>query len=273
MARQRNPKRDEAHKLYNDSGGKIKLTDIAKKLDVPASRVRKWKSEDQWERSDSKQKERSDSKHENDTKKKLLESVDSNDELTEKRKLFCLYFADCLNATQAYLKAFGGKRIVAASEGYKLLRIPCVKAEIDRLKQIKYESIMLQADDIVERQMRIAFADMSDFIDISIKKQDIVKQNGDIGTIKYNNLLIKESTELDGAVIQEVKATKDGVSIKLKDSQKAFDWLTKYFEFNPQDRHRIAFDNARLEIERKKAAMNDVDKENATVVKLVIDEP
>ena len=121
---------------------------------------------------------------------------------------------------------------------------------------------MLQADDIVERQMRIAFSDMSDFIDISIKKQDIVKQNGDIGTIKYNNLLIKESTELDGAVIQEVKSTKDGIAIKLKDSQKAFDWLTKYFELNPLDKHRIAFDNAKLEIERKKAAAYEKEVEN-----------
>ena len=59
MARSRNPKRDEAYTIYADSGGTIKLADLARQLDIPSSRIRKWKTEDQWERSDSNQKERS----------------------------------------------------------------------------------------------------------------------------------------------------------------------------------------------------------------------
>ncbi|WP_196602084.1 terminase small subunit [Pectinatus frisingensis] len=253
----------------------MKYKDIAEKYAVSINTVKSWKTRNKWVRKGVHTKPKSmhtkkpkvciqneDANTENKVRKKIVESIADNDELTEKRKLFCLYFADCLNATQAYQNAFKVKRSTARVEGSKLLINPAVKAEIDRLKQIKYESIMLQADDIVERQMRIAFSDMSDFIDISIKKQDIVKQNGDIGTIKYNNLLIKESTELDGAVISEVKSSKDGISIKLKDSQKAFDWLTKYFKMNPLDKHKIAFDNAKLEIERKKAVAYEKEVEN-----------
>nr|WP_231038312.1 terminase small subunit [Pectinatus frisingensis] len=253
----------------------MKYKDIAEKYAVSINTVKSWKTRNKWVRKGVHTKSKSvhtkkekvctqndDANLEDKVRKKIVESIADNDELTEKRKLFCLYFADCLNATQSYQNAFKVKRSTARVEGSKLLINPAIKAEIDRLKQIKYESIMLQANDIVERQMRIAFADMSDFIDISIKKQDIVKQNGDIGTIKYNNLLIKESTELDGAVISEVKTTKDGVSIKLKDSQKAFDWLTKYFKMNPLDKHRIAFDNAKLEIERKKAVAYEKEVEN-----------
>jgi uncharacterized protein YjcR len=56
MARARNPKRDEALRLYMDSSGVLKLKDIGKELDIPDSRIRKWKVEDKW---DEKIKERS----------------------------------------------------------------------------------------------------------------------------------------------------------------------------------------------------------------------
>lgn len=268
-----------------DYAAGMKYKDIAAKYDVSLSTVKSWKTRYKWSRDKAKkvcvQNKKSthtktekvciqneDANIENKVRKKIVESIADNDELTEQQKLFCIYFTDNPNATRAYQKAFKANRLTAQVNGCRLLTNTKVKTEIDRLRQIKYDAIMFKADDIVERQMRIAFADMSDYIDISVCKA--MTKTGKI--VKYNDLLIKESTELDGAVISEVKTTKDGVSIKLKDSQKAFDWLTKYFEFNPLDKHKIAFDNAKLEIERKKAAMN-VDKENAAVVKLVIDEP
>jgi phage terminase small subunit len=256
----------------------MKYKQIAEKYNVSINTVKSWKVRYKWARKNMHTKskgvhtkqEKVCTQNQNvcneaGVKEKLIGSVEANDELTEKRKLFCLYYADCLNATQAYFKAFGGKRVVASVEGCRLLINPKIKAEINRLKQIKYESLMLQADDIVERQMRIAFADMTDFASVSIKKTDKGHE--------YNQLLFKDSSEIDGTVIQEIKETQQGLSVKLKDSQKAFDWLTKYFEFNPQDKHKVAFDNAKLAIERKKDAMNDADQEKATVVKLVIDEP
>jgi uncharacterized protein YjcR len=55
--RPRNPDRDRAFELWRDSGGTAKLKDIAEKLGVPDSRIRKWKTEDNW---DERIKERSD---------------------------------------------------------------------------------------------------------------------------------------------------------------------------------------------------------------------
>ena len=62
MGRARNPKRDEAYKIWVDSDCKCKLKDIAAALDIPENRVRKWKSEDNWEKKKKEQskKERSD---------------------------------------------------------------------------------------------------------------------------------------------------------------------------------------------------------------------
>lgn len=58
MARPRNPDRDRAFEIWRNSGGTAKLKDIADQIGVPASRIRKWKTEDKWEE---KIKERSDS--------------------------------------------------------------------------------------------------------------------------------------------------------------------------------------------------------------------
>lgn len=49
MARQRSPARDEAKKLYLDSKGTMKLVDIAAKLNLKDSQIRKWKSQDNWD--------------------------------------------------------------------------------------------------------------------------------------------------------------------------------------------------------------------------------
>ncbi len=48
MPRARSPKRDEAYKMWLDSGGKKKLKDIASDLGVLESQVRKWKNLDKW---------------------------------------------------------------------------------------------------------------------------------------------------------------------------------------------------------------------------------
>ncbi|WP_283771197.1 phage terminase small subunit [Paenibacillus dendritiformis] len=48
MARERSPQRDEARKMWLDSGGKMKLKDIAAALGLGETQVRKWKSVDRW---------------------------------------------------------------------------------------------------------------------------------------------------------------------------------------------------------------------------------
>lgn len=49
MARERSPERDKAKNMWLESGGQMKLKDVATALSVPESRVRKWKSMDRWE--------------------------------------------------------------------------------------------------------------------------------------------------------------------------------------------------------------------------------
>ena len=49
MARQRSPDRDKAKQLWIESSGELKLKDIAAKLGLGETQIRKWKSIDKWD--------------------------------------------------------------------------------------------------------------------------------------------------------------------------------------------------------------------------------
>lgn len=49
MARQRDPRRDEAFEIWKSNNGEKPLKDIAAELDCSPSQIRKWKSQDDWE--------------------------------------------------------------------------------------------------------------------------------------------------------------------------------------------------------------------------------
>ena len=68
-------------------------------------------------------------------------------------------------------------------------------------------------------------------------------------TKEVNAVRFRESTDVDGTLIAEVKQGKDGASIKLLDKMKALEWLTKYFEINPESKYKKEYDQHKLEIE------------------------
>ncbi|MGN7858661.1 phage terminase small subunit [Bacillus sp. 22483] len=49
MARPRNPKRDQAFQLWNESNGTRLLKDIAEELECSQTLIRKWKNQDSWD--------------------------------------------------------------------------------------------------------------------------------------------------------------------------------------------------------------------------------
>jgi len=238
MARQRNPKRDEARRLYNESGGEIKLTDLADRLGVPASRIRKWKSEDQWERSDLEKKERSVSKQKNKViKRKLLKSVENNEELTDKQRLFCLHYASSHNALQSYLKAYQCSKNVAMVEAYRLIKKPRVASEIKQLKEIMSTELDIGPDDMIRYCLKIVGADIGDFVHFGRKEVPVFGMYGPLVDKKtkkpitevVNYIDMSESDMLDTAIISKIKQGKDGISIEMADKKWAWDKLENYF--------------------------------------------
>lgn len=159
--------------------------------------------------------------------------------------MFCIYYSRTFNATQSYLNAYGCSYDVANAKGPLLVVKDSIHREIERLKEIKRQQIVAGADDIVELQMRIAFADIGNYVSFGQKEVTDIETDE---TYMVSVVDLKESKNTDTQLIQEVKRGKDGVSVKLADKQKAIDWLSKYFLVHPDDKYKAEFDKKRAEV-------------------------
>jgi phage terminase small subunit len=269
LPRERSPSREKAKEIYLNSKGKIKLKDIAAELGVLDTQIRKWKSTDKWDddlKGTLPNEKRNVPNKKNTIKKepKLQEIIElENSELTDKQRFFAEIYVRNFNATQAAIKA-GYSYESAFIIGYENLRKPKVREYIEYLKGIKRQSIMLSEEDIVEKYMRIAFSDITDFIDFGKERVPVTTKDGpiiykdpitgkdEILTQMVNTVKLKGSWEVDGGIISEVKTSKQGTSIKLDDRLKALNWLSNYFGMNPEHRYRKEFDNKKLQLEHER---------------------
>ncbi|BAH07951.1 DUF1804 family protein [Clostridium kluyveri] len=190
-----------------------------------------------------------------------VEEVLNNPELTDKQRLFCIYYSKRFNATKAYQKAYGCDYITANTNGPRLLVNACIKEEIQKLKQGKLNRAMLSPDDIFQKYMDIAFSNMTDYVSFGQKTMTIrdkktgeplLDNEGNKIEYQYSYVDFKESSEVDGSLISEVKQGKDGVSIKLHDAMKALDWLSKHMDMATEEQ-RLRMEKLRAEIEKVKS--------------------
>lgn len=249
MPRAKNEKVEVALNLYRQG---VLLKDIAAQLNVPAGTVRRWKSTYKWDSERSEKKaERSQKKK--DVVKKDVESVISNPDLTEKQRLFCLYYVRCFNATKAYQKAYQCDYFTAKAHGFELLQNVAVKSEIQRLKQSRLNRELLDESDIFQKYMDIAFADVTDFVEFGQDEEYVIGPYGVVEikdpetgekkplTQKINTVRFKESKDVDGTLISEIKNGRNGASIKLADRMRALDWLADHMDLaTDEQKARIA---------------------------------
>lgn len=273
MARAPDPRIEQAKAMYLEGQ---KLVEIASQLNLPEGTVRRWKSTHKWdsERSD-KNKERSDRKKDALKEEKAVvpsevESVISNLDLSDKQRLFCLYYVRCFNAAKAYQKAYGCAYSTALGAGYKLLENTEIKAEINRLKQSRLNREFLDEHDIFQKYMDIAFADITDYVEFGREKVQVMGAFGPVEVKnpetgekepllkEINTVRFRESSEVDGTLITEVKQGKDGASIKLADRMKALDWLAEHMSMaTDEQKARIA--QIKAQTDKLKGTDNDAE--------------
>lgn len=272
MPRTRSPDRDRAFELWRDSDGKLQNREIAKQLGIPEKTVSGWKVKDKWSQSlngvlqntpkegtEYSKKKTEQQKRKKNVMRKVVASVEANEELTEKQRLFCIHYANSNNATQSYLKAYDCDYGTANVNGYKLLVNTRVKAEIKRLKEIMRAEIDFDVLDLLHYCLKVVGADIGDYLSFGQREEPIVtndgpvidQETGDMVTEQVNYVALGESSRLDTSLISEIKQGKSGVSIKLADKKWAWEQLIKYFDLLP-DKERRKLDQARLEIERDK---------------------
>ena len=205
--------RDKAYKDYCDG---MRYKDIAEKYDVSLSTIKSWATR-HWKVATKNKKLQpqpqkvATGKPEKKLKDKLLESVSENDELTEKRRLFCLYYAMSHNALQSYLKVYKCTKETAMTNGSVLLRNTKVAAEVKRLREIMRNEIDIGLPDLLQYCLKVIGADIGDYV-----------------TVKKGIVQLEDSTCVDTSLIDEVKQGKAGVSIKLADKKWAWEKLEQY---------------------------------------------
>lgn len=132
---------------------------------------------------------------------KKVKQVIANSELTEKQRLFCLYYSKSFNATQSYLKAYDCSYETAMVEGSNSLRNSKVREKIDQLKEIKRQQILAGEEDLIDMHIRIAFADIGDYVSFGREEVPVM---GPFGPIVVKDEETGESIELT-KIINAVK--------------------------------------------------------------------
>ncbi|MEC0666300.1 terminase small subunit [Priestia flexa] len=189
-------------------------------------------------------------------REEVIEAIVESDALTDKQRLFCLYYVKTFNATQSAIKA-GYASNSAHVEGSRLLRNAKISNEIKRIKQEIAHDIYVEAKDVLSKWVKIAFSDITDFLSFGRKDVEVgTDENGDPITAEVNYVDFKDSRMIDGTLISEVKQGKDGVSIKLLDKEKALEKLSQYFDLFP-DNFKRQIEEEKLKLAQAKAGGND----------------
>lgn len=269
----------------------MKYKEIAEKYNVSINTVKSWKTRYKWckdkkgmhtksKKVCTQNKKSAGAKKNNECgiKEPIADEVKevmNNEELTDKQRLFCIFYSKCFNATKAYLKAYTCTYETANAEGYKLLVNPCIKKQIDELTKIRFNREALKSG-VLQKYIDIAFADLGDYLKFGKKTKGVwTKDKDGVNTpvidpdtgqqkIKeYSYVDLKESISVDTSLITEVSEGKDGIKIKLADKMKALDFLNKHLNLlSDEDKIKLDLEyrklqNAKLENEVTRANKNN----------------
>lgn len=144
-------------------------------------------------------------------------------------QLFMIYYLESFNQIQSALKA-GYTKNTANNAGSTILANEKVQTVLRECKRIMHGDIYISAHDVLNEYIKISFADITDFVEV-----------------KDNRVTIKDTDQIDGKMVSEIKQGKDGVTIKLHDKMKGLDRLEKLFDLIP---------DRKLQLEREKFEFN-----------------
>lgn len=153
--------------------------------------------------------------------------------LNDKQRRWCEAYVNNFNSKLAAKKA-GYSPKCAATIGWKLRQNPDVALYLAWLKlKISYKA-WVRPEDIIDQYARIAFADITDFVEL---------KNGRVSLV--------DSEMMDGQLVKSVKKGRDGVSIEMYDKMAALARLERFFEEMPKD-WREKLEEKKLELAQEK---------------------
>lgn len=264
---QQEPKKHELAEADYIAGMKYK--DIAEKYGVTINTVKSWKTRYKWTRKKKAHKNTRTRKKNSRQKRKVIaceiKAVMDNYQLNDKQRLFCVYYVKCFNATKAYQKAYGCSYAAAMSSGSQLLRNPKIREEIEFLKQNKLNREFLKTEDIFQKYMDIAFADITDYVEFGNEEFEYLDSDNKVRKGKASHLNVKNDYEVDGTIVTEISEGKSGIKVKLADRMKALEWLSEHMDMATEEQraridslhNKVDIDRRKIELEEKKFEKDD----------------
>ncbi|VDG18230.1 terminase [Lactobacillus plantarum] [Lactiplantibacillus mudanjiangensis] len=244
---------DERKQAGKDYAAGMKYKDISAKYDVPVNTLKSWRTRDHWKRGAPATKEVH-PKRKTDAPKvapKIIDELEANSELTDKQKLFCLFYLQRFNATWAYMKVYGAKRDTAMVSGSRLLSNVKIKQQLAELKKQQSTDLYFDVQDIVNELRQISKGDARDVVDFKTvkrlvwykvrdKKGDqedsggkfrwepkIDPETGEQAWYYENIVKLHDSDEIDTSNIKSIRIDKGEAVVEMYDKQRALESLAK----------------------------------------------
>jgi len=243
----------------------MKYKDIAAKYDVSLNTVKSWKQRKWSNKDEDTTKKGVHTKPKRvHTKKEPKEPVVESDELTDKQRLFCIYYIKYFNATKAYQRAYECAYTTAMTNGHGLLRNTKVSKEIDRMKAEHATELKLDVRDIIQKYIDIAFADITDYLKFGREEEILYNEQGEpeldansnVKMQAFNYVHLNDSSEIDGTIVTEVKQGRDGITVKLADKMKALEMLAKYTDLlNDNELKQLKAEQIKYDNESKRVGI------------------
>lgn len=188
---------DEIKELYINRGEKVSVREFAKRHNINYHYLVRKAKEDNWD----------------DDREYYLKTRP----LTERQKLFCLYYIQYYNQTKAYRKAFPDCSPKNANvESRKLMNKPEIRYYIESIQEEIEDQLLFDAQAVIRKYIDIAFTDIFDIVEV---------QDG----------IVKLKDDADGTIIQSVKPSPLGVDVQLVDKLGALRELAKRFGLDKSD--------------------------------------
>lgn len=270
MPRARDPNRDKAFEIYKEHEGNIANRRIAEMLNCPEKSISGWKSKDDWngvlqtgKRSTPiKKPPKKSVKKEVEVERDVIYfDAEGEDGLNDRQRLFCMYYLKSYNQTMAAIKA-GYAKDRAHITGSELVRNSKVAAEIRRIKSEQRKNIFIDSMDIIDKYIKIAFADVTDYLTFGQERVQLMGQFGPVtddngNPVMYDRDYVRpnESTDVDGTLITSIKQGRDGISIQLANKMEALKFLSNHLDLlNDREIKQLQAEKLRYEVDAIKKA-------------------
>lgn len=151
--------------------------------------------------------------------------------LTEKQKRFVEEYLIDLNATQAYKRAgySASNDNVAGVEAFKLLKNPKITDAIQQAKNKRSERTEVTQDRVLKELAKVGFADIKDYLSFGTQLTTVGFNDKGERIVDYAHVVsLKESDQVDGAIISEVSLKDGTLKFKLHDKMKALEGLGRH---------------------------------------------